>query len=107
VKAERARGLGHPVGCTVGGLAIHEGQKRGQATFQGRLVGTIGLKSSLSPFLVPSDSYVPLIMAYPGGSRHELDQVLNNVEACPDGQCDGNRRTTDIILEILSEEHSQ
>ena len=53
-----------------------------------------------------SDSYVPLIVAYPGGNRKELELMIDNTEGCSmiDG-CDGNRRTTDLIQEIIRRQY--
>ena len=55
--------------------------------------------------LNPSDSYVPLILSYPGGNKSEMDKFLLNVSACPGGQCEGNWNTIDIIKEIMSKQY--
>ncbi len=56
--------------------------------------------------LNPSDSYVPLIVAYPGGNRYELESLINNTEGCNVTLgCDGNWRTTDLILEIIKRQY--
>ncbi|HDL20933.1 MAG TPA: hypothetical protein ENH30_06620 [Nitrospirae bacterium] len=57
--------------------------------------------------LNPSDSYVPLILAYPGGNKAEIESVMNNVAACPNGQCEGNWNVTDIIEEIIKRQFSE
>jgi len=57
--------------------------------------------------LNPSDSYVPLILAYPGGNKAEIESVMNNVAACPNGQCEGNWNVTDIIKEIIKRQFSE
>ncbi len=57
--------------------------------------------------LNPSDSYVPLIVAYPGGNKYELEPIINNTEGCSvDQGCDGNWRTTEIIKEIIETQYS-
>ena len=58
--------------------------------------------------LNPSDSYVPLIVAYPGGNRYELEPLINNTEGCNVILgCDGNWRTTDLIREIIEAQYSR
>jgi hypothetical protein len=48
--------------------------------------------------LTYSDSYVPLIMAYPGGNKYELEPLIDNTEGCSsDEGCDGNWRVRDLI----------
>jgi hypothetical protein len=57
--------------------------------------------------LNPSDSYVPLIIAYPGGNKYELEPIINNTEGCSvDQGCDGNWLTTDIIKEIIQTQYA-
>jgi hypothetical protein len=48
-----------------------------------------------------SDSYVPLIVAYPGGNKYELESIINKDTVCPLGACVGNWKVTDIILETV------
>ena len=55
--------------------------------------------------LNPSDSYVPLILAYPGGNKKEIDEIMKDVTACPNSQCEGNWNTTDIIKEIIKRQY--
>ncbi|HDL01642.1 MAG TPA: hypothetical protein ENH23_05350, partial [candidate division Zixibacteria bacterium] len=55
--------------------------------------------------LNPSDSYVPLILAYPGGNKVEIEEIMKNVSACPNGHCDGNWNVTDIIKEIITRQY--
>jgi hypothetical protein len=55
--------------------------------------------------LNPSDSYVPLILSYPGGNKSEVDKFLQNVSACPNGQCEGNWNVTDIIKGIINKQY--
>jgi hypothetical protein len=57
--------------------------------------------------LNPSDSYVPLILSYPGGNKAEVDNFMQNVSACPGGQCEGNWNVTDIIKTIISNQYAQ
>jgi len=57
--------------------------------------------------LNPSDSYVPLILAYPGGNRYELEPLINSTESCNVTLgCDGNWRTTDLIKKIIETQYS-
>jgi hypothetical protein len=56
--------------------------------------------------LNPSDSYVPLIMAYPGGNKAELEPLVNNTQNCSiDLGCDGNWRVTDLIKSIVTKQY--
>ncbi|OGW50685.1 MAG: hypothetical protein A2Z50_07620 [Nitrospirae bacterium RBG_19FT_COMBO_42_15] len=54
--------------------------------------------------LNPSDSYVPLIVAYPGGNKKEIDDILKKDTACKDDYsgCKGNWKLSDIVKEIIS-----
>ncbi len=54
--------------------------------------------------LNPSDSYVPLIAAYPGGNKSELEPTINIV--CLQNKCEGNWKVTDIILEMIKKQYS-
>ena len=54
--------------------------------------------------LNPSDSYVPLIMAYPGGNKNELEPIVNTI--CPQNKCEGNWKATDMILEVIKKQYS-
>jgi len=53
-----------------------------------------------------SDSYVPLIVSYPGGNKNEIEPFVNDTEGCDvtDG-CDGNWRVTDLIKKIIGSEY--
>jgi len=52
-----------------------------------------------------SDSYVPLIIAYPGGNINELKTLIDSTQGCNTNTgCDGNRRVTDIIMTIIHKE---
>ena len=55
--------------------------------------------------LNPSDSYVPLILSYPGGNKFEVDKIMQSISACPNGQCEGNWNVTDIIKEIINRQY--
>ncbi len=61
--------------------------------------------------LNPSDSYVPLILAYPGGNKYELQDILDNVEGCEtvDGEtrCEGNWKVMDVIKELVSGQYKE
>jgi len=51
-----------------------------------------------------SDSYVPFVIAYPGGSRYELNSVLNTL--CADIECNGNWILSELIKEIVETQYS-
>lgn len=54
-----------------------------------------------------SDSYVPFIVAYPGGNRQELIPLIDNIEGCNNiNGCDGNWRVKDMILEMIKQQYS-
>ena len=56
--------------------------------------------------LNPTDSYVPLIVAYPGGNKYEIEPLINNVQNCSTTNgCDGNWRVTDIVLEAIKQQY--
>jgi len=52
-----------------------------------------------------SDSYVPLIVAYPGGNKQEIGPILESDTLCPKEKCEGNWKVTDIILEIIKRQY--
>ena len=55
--------------------------------------------------LNPSDSYVPLIVAYPGGTKSTLDNLLLNVCGSDYSKCKGNWNLTDIVKELISNQY--
>jgi len=61
--------------------------------------------------LNPSDSYVPLIMAYPGGTKSALETFLKQDTVCGDytdtnnKKCKGNWNLTDIVKKLISEQY--
>jgi hypothetical protein len=55
--------------------------------------------------LNPSDSYVPLILSYPGGNTTEMNKIMQGVTACPNAQCEGNWNVTNIIREITNRQY--
>jgi len=57
--------------------------------------------------LSPSDSYVPFIVSYPGGSKAELEKILQRDTLCKAdySNCNGNWKLSDIAREIVSEEY--
>jgi hypothetical protein len=57
--------------------------------------------------LNPSDSYVPLIVAYPGGNKKEIEEILQRDTLCKQDYsgCRGNWRVRDIIKEIITEQY--
>jgi len=50
-----------------------------------------------------SDSYVPMIVAYPGGNSSELNSTVNAV--CPDGMCEGNWKVPHIVKHFLENQY--
>ncbi len=57
--------------------------------------------------LNPSDSYVPLIIAYPGGNKTEIEEILQRDTLCNTDYsgCRGNWKVTDIVKEIIFEQY--
>ena len=56
--------------------------------------------------LNPSDSYVPLIVAYPGGNKKVLEQIIDETDGCKVATgCDGNWRVTDLIKKIIEKQY--
>jgi len=57
--------------------------------------------------LNPSDSYVPLILAYPGGNKKEIEDILRKDTLCKTdySDCRGNWKLTDIVKEIIREQY--
>lgn len=57
--------------------------------------------------LNPSDSYVPMIVAYPGGTKSTLETLLKRDTICGSGysKCNGNWKLTDIVKELISEQY--
>jgi hypothetical protein len=57
--------------------------------------------------LNPSDSYVPLIVAYPGGSKSTIDAVLTRDEVCGANyaNCKGNWYLPNIIKGFVTEQY--
>ena len=56
--------------------------------------------------LNPSDSYVPLILAYPGGNKKVLEDIINYTGGCSTSAgCDGNWRVTDLIKKIIENQY--
>jgi hypothetical protein len=52
-----------------------------------------------------SDSYVPMIVAYPGGNKYELTPLIDGTQGCNATQgCDGNWRVADLIKTILQQQ---
>jgi hypothetical protein len=51
-----------------------------------------------------SDSYVPFIVAYPGGNKLEFNGMLTNV--CPNNTCEGNWVLSDLIKKIVETQYS-
>jgi hypothetical protein len=56
--------------------------------------------------LNPSDSYVPFMVAYPGGNIDEVGSLVDSAQACSlsDG-CDGNWRATELIKTIINKQY--
>jgi len=51
-----------------------------------------------------SDSYVPFVVAYPGGNKQELTGTLSSI--CPNNACVGNWVLSDLIKKILEPQYS-
>jgi len=50
-----------------------------------------------------SDSYVPLVVSYPGGNKKEFSSMLTSV--CPNNACEGNWKMTDLIKKIIETQY--
>lgn len=58
--------------------------------------------------LNPSDSYVPLIVAYPGGTKSTIETILKKDTVCNGDsypKCKGNWSLTDIVKGFVSEQY--
>lgn len=53
-----------------------------------------------------SDSYVPLILSYPGGNTSEIKTIIDTPSVCPGVQCKGNWKVTDMIKAIIKQQYS-
>jgi hypothetical protein len=56
--------------------------------------------------LNPSDSYVPFILAYPGGNNFEVEPLVRDTTGCTIEGCDGNWRVTDLIKTITRKQYT-
>jgi hypothetical protein len=56
--------------------------------------------------LNPSDSYVPFIIAYPGGNKSEVEPMIKETTGCTIQGCDGNWRVTDLIKTMIRKQYS-
>lgn len=50
-----------------------------------------------------SDSFVPLVVAYPSGNRFELNNSINSV--CTNNSCEGNWKASDLIKKIVETQY--
>ncbi len=57
--------------------------------------------------LNPSDSYVPLIISYPGGNKNEVENILKKDTVCNAdyGNCNNNWKLPSIVRGIISEQY--
>ncbi len=53
-----------------------------------------------------SDSFVPFIIAYPGGNKFELQSIIMGTDGCSLQGCDGNWRVTSMIKTITEKQYS-
>ena len=52
-----------------------------------------------------SDSYIPFIVAYPGGNKFEIQPLIDSTDGCNSATgCDGNWRVTDLTKTILQKQ---
>jgi len=100
---ERIEGLNHPQ--RSGDIILIMRDKTSEQSEQRYSTGSAC--KSWHGSLNPSDSYVPFIVAYPGGNKYELEPHINNTEGCDTVQgCDGNWRVTDLIKTIIEKQYS-
>jgi hypothetical protein len=52
-----------------------------------------------------SDSFVPLILSYPGGNKTAIETILDSPEVCPGLHCGGNWDVSDIIKAIVESQY--
>ena len=52
-----------------------------------------------------SDSYVPLILSYPGGNTFEIKTIIDTPGVCQGLQCEGNWKAADIIKAIIKQQY--
>lgn len=54
-----------------------------------------------------SDSYIPFILTYPGGSQMEINKLLKRDNVCKEdlSNCRRNWKMVDIIKEIIVEQY--
>jgi len=63
--------------------------------------------------LNPGDSYVPFILAYPGGNAAEVERLREGIGNCPEGgsYCEecacGNWKVTDVIMQVIQKQYGQ
>ena len=61
--------------------------------------------------LNPGDSYVPFILAYPGGNAAEVERLREGIGDCPEGgsYCEecacGNWKVTDVIMQVIQKQY--
>jgi hypothetical protein len=57
--------------------------------------------------LNPSDSYVPMIVAYPGGTKSTIENLLERETVCDEdySNCIGNWNLMDIVKELVNEQY--
>ena len=51
-----------------------------------------------------SDSFVPLIFAYPGGNKQEFNNMLTSI--CPNHTCEGNWVLSNLVKKIIEPQYS-
>ena len=55
-----------------------------------------------------SDSYVPLIVSYPGGNKDIIEEIVNDTEGCDSNTgCEGNWKVSDIITTTINRQFNQ
>lgn len=56
-----------------------------------------------------SDSYVPFIVAYPGGNKYEIENILTGITGCNKDtdiwKCDYNYRLPEIIMKVITTQY--
>jgi hypothetical protein len=52
-----------------------------------------------------SDSYVPLIVSYPGGNANIIKAIIDSPNVCLGLQCEGNWKVPDIIKAITKQQY--
>lgn len=88
------------------GSSLHLEPKSSRAMKNHRYTAGVAYKAWHGS-LNPGDSYVPLIVAYPGGTKSTIETLLQKNEVCKSGysKCKGNWNLFDIVNGLVKEQY--